>query len=150
MFFITGKTINMYCGQFGVQTEAPCLMKRNNLYYVLYSNPNCGYCATGTSYKTAASPLVPWSGGTKISVNSCGGQPSMECNTTTKRPILQVARFTALTAARISVWKTKKVLARHIKDAGSHFHTAGCFTQPVVIGLFPIYSRAQYKKTACK
>jgi hypothetical protein len=51
-------------------------MKRNDLYYVLYSDPNCGYCTTGTSYKTATSPLGPWTGGTKIIVNSCGGQPS--------------------------------------------------------------------------
>ncbi len=59
------------------QTEAPALMKRNGKYYVLYSDPNCGYCAgTGTSYRTAASPLGPWSKGIKISTNSCGGQPS--------------------------------------------------------------------------
>ena len=57
-------------------TEAPALMKRENLYYILYSDPNCGYCTTGTSYKTATSPLGPWVGGTKISINSCGGQPS--------------------------------------------------------------------------
>jgi len=58
-------------------TEAPALMKRNGTYYVLYSDPNCGYCAgTGTSYRTAASPLGPWSSGIKISGNSCGGQPS--------------------------------------------------------------------------
>ncbi len=37
----------------------------------------CGYCSgTGTSYKTAKSPLGPWSDGIKISDNSCGGQPS--------------------------------------------------------------------------
>jgi hypothetical protein len=60
-----------------VQTEAPALMKRNGKYYVLYSDPNCGYCSgTGTSYRTAPSPLGPWSKGIKISGNSCGGQPS--------------------------------------------------------------------------
>ena len=59
------------------QTEAPGLMKRKGKYYVLYSDPNCGYCSgTGTSYKTAASPLGPWSDGIKINDNSCGGQPS--------------------------------------------------------------------------
>jgi len=59
------------------QTEAPSLFKRHDKYYVLYSDPNCGYCSgTGTSYKTAASPLGPWSGGVKISDSSCGGQPS--------------------------------------------------------------------------
>ena len=58
-------------------TEAPSLFRRKNLYYVTYSDPNCGYCAgTGTSYKTAKSPLGPWSEGIKISDNSCGGQPS--------------------------------------------------------------------------
>jgi hypothetical protein len=57
-------------------TEAPSLMKRNDIYYVLYSDPNCGYCTTGTSYKTAPSPLGPWTGGTKININSCGGQPA--------------------------------------------------------------------------
>lgn len=58
-------------------TEAPGLFKRNGLYYVTYSDPNCGYCsATGTSYRTAKSPLGPWSEGKKISDNSCGGQPS--------------------------------------------------------------------------
>lgn len=59
------------------RTEAPGLMKRKEKYYVLYSDPNCGYCAgTGTSYKTAPSPLGPWSEGIKINENSCGGQPS--------------------------------------------------------------------------
>lgn len=59
------------------KTEAPALFKRNGIYYVTYSDPNCGYCSgTGTSYRTAKSPLGPWSEGTKISDNSCGGQPS--------------------------------------------------------------------------
>jgi len=58
-------------------TEAPGLFKRKGTYYLTYSDPNCGYCAgTGTSYKTAKSPLGPWSEGIRISDNSCGGQPS--------------------------------------------------------------------------
>jgi hypothetical protein len=58
-------------------TEAPGMMKRNGIYYLLYSDPNCGYCGgTGTSYRTAPSPLGPWSSGINISSNSCGGQPS--------------------------------------------------------------------------
>ncbi|MDE1193104.1 MAG: family 43 glycosylhydrolase [Arachidicoccus sp.] len=58
-------------------TEAPGLFKRKGIYYVLYSDPNCGYCGgTGTSYKTASSPLGPWSEAKKINDNSCGGQPS--------------------------------------------------------------------------
>ncbi|MFD2969234.1 family 43 glycosylhydrolase [Sphingobacterium bambusae] len=59
------------------RTEAPALFKRKGIYYLTYSDPNCGYCAgTGTSYKTAKSPLGPWSEGIQISDNSCGGQPS--------------------------------------------------------------------------
>lgn len=59
------------------KTEAPALFKRNGIYYITYSDPNCGYCSgTGTSYKTAKSPLGPWSAGKRISDNSCGGQPS--------------------------------------------------------------------------
>ncbi|MFD0767309.1 family 43 glycosylhydrolase [Mucilaginibacter lutimaris] len=59
------------------ETEAPGLFKRKGIYYVVYSDPNCGYCSgTGTSYRTAPSPLGPWSKPTKISDNSCGGQPS--------------------------------------------------------------------------
>lgn len=59
------------------KTEAPGLFKRKGRYYVTYSDPNCGYCSgTGTSYRTAPSPLGPWSEGIKISDNSCGGQPS--------------------------------------------------------------------------
>ncbi len=59
------------------RTEAPAMMKRNGIYYVLYSDPNCGYCGgTGTSYRTAKSPLGPWSPGINISSDSCGGQPS--------------------------------------------------------------------------
>lgn len=58
-------------------TEAPALFKHKGIYYVTYSDPNCGYCSsTGTSYKTAPTPLGPWSDGIKISDNSCGGQPS--------------------------------------------------------------------------
>ncbi|MGZ3874649.1 MAG: family 43 glycosylhydrolase [Mucilaginibacter sp.] len=59
------------------ETEAPALFKRKGIYYVVYSDPNCGYCSgTGASYRTARSPLGPWSEGIKISDNSCGGQPS--------------------------------------------------------------------------
>ncbi len=59
------------------KTEAPSLFKRNGIYYVIYSDPNCGYCSgTGTSYRRASSPLGPWSDGISISQNSCGGQPS--------------------------------------------------------------------------
>ncbi len=59
------------------KTEAPGLFKRRGIYYITYSDPNCGYCSgTGTSYRTASSPLGPWSEGRKISDNSCGGQPS--------------------------------------------------------------------------
>lgn len=58
-------------------TEAPALFKRNQYYYIAYSDPNCGYCGgTGTSYKRAEHPLGPWSEAHKISQNSCGGQPS--------------------------------------------------------------------------
>jgi hypothetical protein len=58
-------------------TEAPALFKRNGTYYLTYSDPNCGYCGgTGTSYRTAPSPLGPWSAGRNVSSNSCGGQPS--------------------------------------------------------------------------
>lgn len=57
-------------------TEAPSLFRRGSLYYLTYSDPNCGYCATGTSYRTAPAPLGPWTDGAKISAQSCGGQPS--------------------------------------------------------------------------
>ncbi len=59
-------------------TEAPALFKRSPSYYLTYSDPNCGYCGgTGTSYRTATSPLGPWSATqTNINANSCGGQPS--------------------------------------------------------------------------
>lgn len=58
-------------------TEAPGMFKRNGIYYITYSDPNCGYCSgTGTSYKSAKKPLGPWSESIKISENSCGGQPS--------------------------------------------------------------------------
>ena len=58
-------------------TEAPALFKRNGIYYLTYSDPNCGYCAgTGTSYRTAMAPLGPWSAPKKISADSCAGQPS--------------------------------------------------------------------------
>lgn len=70
----TGKHIKSVTSE---KTEAPCLFKRNDLYYVVYSDPNCGYCSgTGSSYKTAKSPLGPWSEAVSISKNSCGGQPS--------------------------------------------------------------------------
>jgi hypothetical protein len=43
-------------------TEAPAMFRRGDRYYVTYSDPNCGYCTTGTSYLTAPSPLGPWTG----------------------------------------------------------------------------------------
>ncbi|QDE39541.1 hypothetical protein FIV34_10170 [Luteibacter pinisoli] len=67
-------------------TEAPSMFRRGATYYLTYSDPNCGYCATGTSYLHATSPLGPWQGrkgatdplhrGLPISKDSCGGQPA--------------------------------------------------------------------------
>lgn len=69
-------------------TEAPSIFRRGDVYYLTFSDPNCGYCATGTSYLHAASPLGPWVGkpanseaetqhrGLPISAKSCGGQPA--------------------------------------------------------------------------
>ena len=56
--------------------ESPSLFKREGRYYITFSDPNCGYCGTGTSYMTAPSPLGPWSGRRSISATSCGGQPT--------------------------------------------------------------------------
>lgn len=73
--YLTGTGAYTRLGQ--SQTEAPALFKRNGVYYLTYSDPNCGYCAgTGTSYRTAANPLGPWSAPVKISQDSCGGQPA--------------------------------------------------------------------------
>jgi hypothetical protein len=68
------------------QVEAPAMFVRTGKYYITFSDMNCGYCNTnGTSYKTAPSPLGPWtpkSGnmhpgqGIIISSNSCNGQPT--------------------------------------------------------------------------
>jgi len=70
----TGKVVKAITA---AQTEAPALFKRKGIYYLIYSDPNCGYCSgTGASYRTAKSPLGPWSEGIRISDNSCGGQPS--------------------------------------------------------------------------
>lgn len=70
----TGKVVQAVTA---ARTEAPALFKRKGIYYLVYSDPNCGYCSgTGASYRTAKSPLGPWSDGIKISDNSCGGQPS--------------------------------------------------------------------------
>jgi hypothetical protein len=43
-------------------TEAPSMFRRGDRYYITYSDPNCGYCTTGTSYVSASSPLGPWRG----------------------------------------------------------------------------------------
>ena len=43
-------------------TEAPSLFARDGRYYITLSDPNCGYCTTGTSYFTADAPLGPWRG----------------------------------------------------------------------------------------
>jgi hypothetical protein len=45
------------------RVEAPSIFKRNGVYYLTMSDPNCGYCTgTGTAYLTATSPLGPWKG----------------------------------------------------------------------------------------
>jgi len=70
-------------------TEAPSLLKHDGIYYVLYSDPNCGYCSgTGTSYRNATSPMGPWSEGKSISVNSGGGQPSFVSTLKTETEVI--------------------------------------------------------------
>jgi hypothetical protein len=44
------------------RVEAPSLFERGGRYYLTLSDPNCGYCTTGTSYLTAPTPLGPWTG----------------------------------------------------------------------------------------
>ncbi|MDP9349045.1 MAG: family 43 glycosylhydrolase, partial [Gemmatimonadota bacterium] len=57
------------------RVEAPSMFKRGSRYYITLSDPNCGYCTTGTSYITASRPLGPWSAPKKLTTTSCGGQP---------------------------------------------------------------------------
>ena len=43
--------------------EAPAMFERNGTYYIVMSDPECGYCTgTGTGYMTASSPLGTWTG----------------------------------------------------------------------------------------
>jgi beta-xylosidase len=59
------------------RTEAPALFRGEQVYYLVYSDPNCAYCGgTGATYMTASQALGPWQPGRRISGNSCGGQPS--------------------------------------------------------------------------
>jgi hypothetical protein len=89
----TGQTVQVVahaahpsCGGQGAcgANEGPSMFKRGATYYVLYSDPICAYCATGTSYVRARSPLGPYFGpagtpmpsqGFNLSRTSCGGQP---------------------------------------------------------------------------
>ena len=57
------------------RSEAPAMFKANGQYYLVYSTPPCGFCATGvdTEYKTStAGPLGPWSSPRQISSGSVG------------------------------------------------------------------------------
>jgi hypothetical protein len=57
-------------------SESPALFKREGRYYVTASTPpNAAYGRSATSYFTASSPLGTWSSPTRISEDSCGGQP---------------------------------------------------------------------------
>lgn len=58
------------------RVEAPAIFKRGGRYYMTISDPNCGYCETGTSYLTAPTALGPWSAPRKLTTTSCGGQPT--------------------------------------------------------------------------
>lgn len=58
------------------KVEAPSIFKRGGRYYMTISDPNCGYCTTGTSYLSAPTPLGPWSAPRKLTTTSCGGQPA--------------------------------------------------------------------------
>ncbi|MFJ8581741.1 family 43 glycosylhydrolase [Micromonospora sp. NPDC093277] len=58
--YLTGTGEYVRLGLTGV--EAPSMFERGGRYYLTLSDPNCGYCTTGTSYLTAPSPLGPWTG----------------------------------------------------------------------------------------
>ncbi|MEN3361055.1 MAG: hypothetical protein V7637_5037 [Mycobacteriales bacterium] len=60
-----------------LHSEGPGLFKRGNTWYLTYSDPACAYCATGTGWATAPSPLGPWSATRgQLRSGSCGGQPT--------------------------------------------------------------------------
>lgn len=58
------------------RVEAPSLFRRGDRVYLLVSDPNCGYCVTGTSAYSAPHPLGPWRLEGKLSTTSGGGQPA--------------------------------------------------------------------------
>lgn len=60
----------------GNGVEAPSLFRRGEFYYLVLSDPKCGYCSTGTSYWRARQPLGPWEFKRVISRDSCSGQPA--------------------------------------------------------------------------
>jgi hypothetical protein len=72
--YLSGTGAHVRLGQ--AATEAPSLFRRGQTYYLTYSDPNRGYDTTGTSYRSAPSPLGPWSAGTNLTTTSCGGQPA--------------------------------------------------------------------------
>ena len=73
-----------YIGSPSESGEAPSIFQANSRYYLVYSNPPCGFCSSGvtTYYRTATSLLGTWSASTLMSSgtasdpNFCGGQSS--------------------------------------------------------------------------
>jgi beta-xylosidase len=78
----------------GRAVEAPSLFERRGTYYLLVSDPGCGYCSgTGTSYLTAPSPLGPWTFRSKISDDSCSGQPAAVTTVGRDQYLYQIDRW---------------------------------------------------------
>ena len=104
--YTSGTGTYQYIGSTSETGEAPAVFKANSRYYLVYSNPPCGFCSTGvtTYYRTATSLMGTWSAATQLSSGSpsdphfCGGQSSSVAPITTTTGTAYLWQF--------DLWKT--------------------------------------------
>lgn len=82
--YTSGTGTYSYVGASNETGEAPAVFQASGRFYLVYSNPPCGFCSSGvtTYYRTATSLLGIWSAPTQLSSGTpgdasfCGGQSS--------------------------------------------------------------------------
>lgn len=138
--YTSGTGTATYVGGPSETGEAPAVFAANNRYYLVYSNPPCGFCSTGVStyYRTASSLLGSWSAatllssGTSGSSNFCGGQSSSVTPIATTSGTTYLWQFDSWTTVGSSPATSDVFMAPLGFDSGGGLNPMNCPSYPSV------------------
>ena len=149
--YTSGTGTYAYIGSASETGEAPAVFTANNRFYLVYSDPPCGFCSQGvtTHYRTATNILGPWSASTLVSsgnpgdANFCGGQSSSVTPITTTTGTSYLWQFDLWTTTGSSPATSDVFLAPLSFNSSGDINPMNCRSYPSVSLTLPGATGAQ-------